>query len=93
MPAPAPVAPKKRPQAAPTQLDLPAWEDETVGRVFNVTLMVRSEWYDSEGLSSCDAQKDFAEKSRWEVVWLKHLATELESEGRSTFATPRGIAR
>ncbi|EPT05311.1 hypothetical protein FOMPIDRAFT_1045367 [Fomitopsis schrenkii] len=25
--------------------------------------------------------KDVAEKSGWEVVWLKHLATELESEG------------
>ncbi|KZT65802.1 hypothetical protein DAEQUDRAFT_746846 [Daedalea quercina L-15889] len=58
-----PVAPKKRPQAAPAQLHLPIWEDETVGRVFNVTL-----------------SKDVAEKSGWEVVWLKHLALELESE-------------
>ncbi|KAH9841644.1 ubiquitin elongating factor core-domain-containing protein [Rhodofomes roseus] len=64
LPAPVPVAPKKRPQAAPAQLDLPKWEEETVGRVFNVTL-----------------SKDVAEKSGWEVVWLKHLAAELESEG------------
>ncbi|KAH9936359.1 ubiquitin elongating factor core-domain-containing protein [Fomitopsis serialis] len=62
--APAQVAPKKRPQAAPAHLDLPAWEDETVARVFNVTL-----------------RKDVAEQSGWEVVWLKHLAAELESEG------------
>lgn len=33
-------------------------------------------------------QKDVAEKSGWEVVWLKHLATELESEGRYFLSIP-----
>ncbi len=30
-------------------------------------------------------QKDVAQKSGWEVVWLKHLAQELESENPGEF--------
>lgn len=32
-------------------------------------------------LTVCDvSQKDAAEKSGWEIVWLKYLAAELEAE-------------
>jgi ubiquitin conjugation factor E4 B len=31
-------------------------------------------------LSRYAAQKEKAEKSAWEIVWLKHLAEELQSE-------------
>lgn len=30
------------------------------------------------------SQKETAERSRYEIVWLKNLAAELESEGQST---------
>ncbi|KAI0697911.1 ubiquitin conjugation factor E4 [Cytidiella melzeri] len=60
--APSP-APQKRPVARPAHLDLPTWEDETIGQILNVTL-----------------SKEKAEKSAWDIVWLKHLATELQSE-------------
>ncbi|OCH84192.1 ubiquitin conjugation factor E4 [Obba rivulosa] len=62
-PLPAPVPQKKKAPAAPAHLDLPTWEHETIGHVFNVTL-----------------SKEAAENSAWEVVWLKHLAAELEAE-------------
>ncbi|THH28275.1 hypothetical protein EUX98_g5915 [Antrodiella citrinella] len=54
--------PQKRP-TGPVHLDLPSWEAETVGKVFNVTL-----------------DKAAAERSGWEVVWLKELAEELAEE-------------
>ncbi|KAI0346029.1 hypothetical protein BDW22DRAFT_1353692 [Trametopsis cervina] len=62
--APSPV-PLKKPVAKHAHLDLPTWEDETIGSIFNVTL-----------------NKEVAEKSAWEVVWLKHLAAELQSESQ-----------
>ncbi|KAL6304363.1 ubiquitin conjugation factor E4 [Sparassis latifolia] len=61
--APSYLPPKKKSPATPAHLDLPTWENEAVGYVFNVTL-----------------SEDVAEKSSWEIVWLKHLAIELESE-------------
>ncbi|KAI0823925.1 ubiquitin conjugation factor E4 [Trametes gibbosa] len=68
VPAPSPVPLKKKTQAVagPVPLDLPAWEDETISDVFNVTL-----------------QKEVAERTRYEVVWLKPLAEELQGEGLS----------
>ncbi|KAI0365724.1 ubiquitin conjugation factor E4 [Pilatotrama ljubarskyi] len=65
-PAPSPVPLKKRTPAVatPVHLDLPAWEDETISNVLNVTL-----------------KKEVAEKTGYEVVWLKHLAEELQGEG------------
>ncbi|KAI0789740.1 ubiquitin elongating factor core-domain-containing protein [Abortiporus biennis] len=54
---------KKKTPALPVQLDLPTWENEVIGQIFNVTL-----------------SKDIAEKSGWEVVWLKELAQEMETE-------------
>ncbi|KAI0071497.1 ubiquitin conjugation factor E4 [Panus rudis PR-1116 ss-1] len=62
-PSPSPASVKKKAPATPATLDILSWENETIGKIFNVTL-----------------SKDVAEKSAWEVVWLKHLAEELESE-------------
>ncbi|KAF7987086.1 hypothetical protein HWV62_255 [Athelia sp. TMB] len=64
-PAPAsPVPAKKKTQSAPPKLDLPTWEDNAIGTVFQVTL-----------------KKEVAERSGFEIVWLKGLAEELQSEG------------
>ncbi|KAF8158117.1 ubiquitin elongating factor core-domain-containing protein [Crassisporium funariophilum] len=49
------------------KLDLPTWENDTLGSVLKVTL---------------DA--NVAEKSGYEIVWLKHLAVELSEEGVSS---------
>ncbi|KAI0661957.1 ubiquitin conjugation factor E4 [Cubamyces menziesii] len=64
--APSPVPLKKKAPAVstPIPLDLPLWEDETVSKIFNVTL-----------------KKEVAERNSYEVVWLKHLAEELQGEG------------
>ncbi|KAF7288510.1 U-box domain-containing protein [Mycena chlorophos] len=58
---PAATPKKKAPVLVP--LDVDAWEHETIGRVFNVTL-----------------ERQLAEGSGYDVVWLKPLAVELESE-------------
>ncbi|KAI0770227.1 ubiquitin elongating factor core-domain-containing protein [Fomes fomentarius] len=63
-PSPVPLKRKAPAVAAPAQLDLPVWEDETISSTFNVTL-----------------KKEVAEMSGYEVVWLKNLAEELQSEG------------
>ncbi|KAI1793388.1 ubiquitin elongating factor core-domain-containing protein [Ganoderma leucocontextum] len=66
--APPPVQVKKKALAVatPVHLDLPTWEDESISRVFNVTL-----------------KKEVAERSSYEVVWLKDLAEELQGDGLS----------
>ncbi|KAI0699306.1 ubiquitin elongating factor core-domain-containing protein [Cerioporus squamosus] len=58
-PSPVPLKKKAPAAAAPVQLDLPTWEDETISAVFNVTL-----------------KREVAEKTAYEVVWLKNLAEE-----------------
>ncbi|KAF7365176.1 U-box domain-containing protein [Mycena venus] len=58
-PSPAPVVKKK----ALLPLDVNAWEHETIGHVFHVTL-----------------DRKVAEDSGYNIVWLKHLAEELEAE-------------
>ena len=71
----------KKPVARPVRLDLPSWEDETIAQIFNVTLDVRCSL-------SCQAspslnfvtQREKAEKSAWEIVWLKYLAEEIQTE-------------
>ncbi|KAI0333659.1 ubiquitin conjugation factor E4 [Cubamyces sp. BRFM 1775] len=63
-PSPVPLKKKAPAVSTPVPLDLPLWEDETVSRVFNVTL-----------------KKEVAERNSYEVVWLKHLAEELQGEG------------
>ncbi|KAI0769012.1 ubiquitin conjugation factor E4 [Trametes elegans] len=65
-PSPVPLKKKAPAVATPIHLDLPAWEDEVVSRILNVTL-----------------RKEIAEKSGYEVVWLKQLAEELKGEGLS----------
>ncbi|TBU62234.1 ubiquitin elongating factor core-domain-containing protein [Dichomitus squalens] len=67
--APSPVPHKKKAPAVatPVHLDLPSWEDETISKVFNVTL-----------------KKEVAEKSGYEMVWLKSLAEELQGDGLSS---------
>ncbi|RDX42611.1 hypothetical protein OH76DRAFT_1410953 [Lentinus brumalis] len=63
-PSPVPLKKKTPAVAAPVQLDLPSWEDETISAVFNVTL-----------------KREVAERTAYEVVWLKNLAEELQGEG------------
>ncbi|OBZ71580.1 Ubiquitin conjugation factor E4 [Grifola frondosa] len=72
---PSPV-PFKKKTAAPSHLNVEDWEHETIGQVFNITLI-----------------KSVAEKSGYEIVWLKDLAAELESEGNADNADRILISR
>ncbi|KAJ6508731.1 ubiquitin elongating factor core-domain-containing protein [Mycena sanguinolenta] len=54
------VAPKKK---TLSPLDVDAWEHETIGQVFHVTL-----------------DRQLAEQSGYDIVWLKHLAADLQAE-------------
>ncbi|CDO71427.1 hypothetical protein BN946_scf184909.g21 [Trametes cinnabarina] len=64
-PSPVPLKKKAPAVAAPTHLDLPTWEDETISNVLNVTL-----------------KKEIAERTGYEMVWLKNLAEEMQGEAR-----------
>ncbi|KAF7314288.1 U-box domain-containing protein [Mycena kentingensis (nom. inval.)] len=63
LPKETPVAPVKKKAPVLIPLDVNAWEHDTVGRVFNVTL-----------------ERQVAEDSGYNVVWLKPLAADLEAE-------------
>ncbi|KAF7346366.1 U-box domain-containing protein [Mycena sanguinolenta] len=54
------VAPKKK---TLSPLDVDAWEHETIGQIFHVTL-----------------DRQVAEQSGYDIVWLKHLAADLQAE-------------
>jgi ubiquitin conjugation factor E4 B len=85
-PAVSPVPPKKV-QATPRKLNLQSWEDETLGSILKVTLQVCETLYSSPRSDTnllCNLcyviQKEVAESSGYDIVWLKELAAELESE-------------
>ena len=83
--APSPVPLKKKTPVAttPIHLDLAAWEDATISKVFGVTLKVRPLFRTGSagwGVTQ-SAQKEAAEQSGYGVVWLKPLADELQGEG------------
>ncbi|KAF8139503.1 ubiquitin elongating factor core-domain-containing protein [Mycena galopus ATCC 62051] len=58
---PPPVSSAKKKTLLP--LDVDAWEHETIGQVFHVTL-----------------DRQVAEQSGYDIVWLKHLAADLKDE-------------
>ncbi len=84
-PSPVPLKRKAPAVTAPAQLDLPVWEDETVSSTFNVTLKVRTHAAMYGTLCLWIGQKEVAEMSGYEVVWLKNLAEELQGEGMSDY--------
>ena len=79
--SPVPLKKKAPAVAASVQLDLPRWEDETISTVFNVTLKVCSSYLPYGTASDGCWQREVAEKTSYEVVWLKSLAEELQGEG------------
>ena len=81
---PSPVPPKKKVLAAPPKFQLNSWEDETLSRVFNVTLNVGDVNLNLVGRRIDFYQKEAAERSGYDIVWLKELAEELRSEGGGT---------
>ncbi|KAI0632350.1 ubiquitin conjugation factor E4 [Trametes polyzona] len=74
-PSPVPLKKKAPVVSGPVHLDLPAWEDETISHIFNVTL-----------------KKEVAESTGYEVVWLKHLAEELQGEAGLPLQLNAGVA-
>jgi ubiquitin conjugation factor E4 B len=85
-PTVSPVPPKKA-QATPRKLNFQSWEDETLGSILKVTLQVHEIPYsslrsDTDLLRNlcCVIQKEVAESSGYDIVWLKELAAELASE-------------
>jgi ubiquitin conjugation factor E4 B len=82
---PASTPKKKAIPTGPTPLDVSSWADKTISLVLGVTLQVRT---DPERMiylfTKSSLQKEVAEKSNYETVWLKPLADELVSEGVMT---------
>lgn len=81
---PTPVASTSAPSVrkapvGPARLDIPAWEHETVGQIFGVTLDV-SHCQIYEQVAHIESQRQYAEQRQWKPVWLKQLQQELESE-------------
>ncbi|KAI6166622.1 ubiquitin elongating factor core-domain-containing protein [Pisolithus thermaeus] len=56
---------RKAPLSATDKVELSSWEDESITRIFKVTL-----------------DRSTAERSNYDLVWLKNLRAELLSEGR-----------
>jgi hypothetical protein len=87
---PSPVrvhAPAQSRQLTPSKLDLDQWENATISMVLNVTLDVRLSLYHTANTTHyvSGTQRDKAESSSWNVVWLKELENELVAEDPCPF--------
>jgi ubiquitin conjugation factor E4 B len=76
------VSPASKPKA-PAKFDLNSWEHDSIGHILKVTLDVSAICNAGE-MQLNVAQKSVAESSGYEIVWLKPLLEELQSEGIGT---------
>ena len=76
------ISPASKPKA-PAKFDLNSWEHDAIGHILKVTLDV-SAIYNAGEMRLNVVQKSVAESSGYEIVWLKPLLEELQSEGIGT---------